>query len=110
MIGEKPLRIIDNKVDGFFRDYGGIKYLVLFGSEKYNAIYDRIRYLIGLESGITSCFNIYILRKMFVSISLNIMRTQFFDGIIMLRFDETKVAKEEFLRCKNTNKNLGCQR
>ena len=29
----------------FFINYGGISYLTLFGSEKYDAIYDRIRYL-----------------------------------------------------------------
>ena len=34
---------------GFIRDYDGTKYLVLFRLEKYDAIYDRIRYLIGLH-------------------------------------------------------------
>ena len=29
----------------FFINYGGIRYLTLFGSEKYGAVYDRIRYL-----------------------------------------------------------------
>ena len=37
-IGVKPLRIIYNKVDGFIRECGGSKYLVLFGSEKYDAV------------------------------------------------------------------------
>ena len=31
----------------------GGKYLALFGSEKYDFIYNRIRYLIGVKSGIT---------------------------------------------------------
>lgn len=31
----------------------GIKYLVIFGPEKYDFIFDRIRYLIGLKSSIT---------------------------------------------------------
>ena len=36
--------------------YDGARYLVLFGSEKYNDIYNRIRYLISLESGIRDVF------------------------------------------------------
>ena len=47
---------ICDTVNGFIRDYDGTKYLVLFGLEKYDAIYDRIRYLIGLKSGITYIF------------------------------------------------------
>ena len=31
----------------------GTRYLVLFGNENYNSIYDRIRYLIIVKSGIT---------------------------------------------------------
>ena len=38
MIGAKSLRITFDKVDRLIRDYDGIKYLVLFGSEKYDAI------------------------------------------------------------------------
>ena len=45
----KTLKI---KVDGFIRIYDGNRYLVLFGREMYNAIYDRIRYLNSLKSGI----------------------------------------------------------
>ena len=41
------------KIDGFIRDYDVIKYLVLFGPEKYDAIFDRIRYLIVLKRGIS---------------------------------------------------------
>ena len=32
----------------------------------------------------------------------------FFDSIIMLRFDKTKVAKEEYYGVKQNNENLGC--
>ena len=56
MIGAKPLRIMFNKVNGFIRDYDETKYLVLYGLEKNDAIYDRIRYLTGLKSGITYVF------------------------------------------------------
>ena len=56
LIGAKPLYIMCNKVDGFMRDYNETKYLVSFGPEKYDAIYDRICYLIRLKSGITYNF------------------------------------------------------
>ena len=42
LIGSKPLRIRLNKINGFIRIYDGTKYLTLFGSEKYDAIYNRI--------------------------------------------------------------------
>ena len=35
------------------RVYDETRYLVLFGSEKYDLIYNRIRYLVGVKSGIT---------------------------------------------------------
>ena len=53
LIGAKPLRIIFSKIDKFIRNYYLIKYLVLFGLKKYDAIYDIVRYLIGLKSSIT---------------------------------------------------------
>ena len=53
LIGAKPLRIIFSKVDKFVRNYYLIKYLLLFGLKKYDAIYDIVRYLIGLKSSIT---------------------------------------------------------
>ena len=43
LTGTKPLCIMFDKVDGFVKDYDGTKYLVLFGIEKCNAIYDRIK-------------------------------------------------------------------
>ena len=51
LISSKPLRITFNKIDGFIRIYGGTKYLVLLGLENYNAIYNRIRYLLSIKSG-----------------------------------------------------------
>ena len=41
----------------FIRIYDGIRYLTLFGCEKYDAIYNKIRYLISLKSGITYIFS-----------------------------------------------------
>ena len=60
LTGAKPLDIIFDKVHGFIRDCDGTKFLVLFVPEKYNAIYDRIRYPTGLKSDITYVFLIII--------------------------------------------------
>ena len=51
----KPLRIRFDKIDGFIiiRVYDGTRYLVLFGSEKFDSIHNSIRYLISAKSGIT---------------------------------------------------------
>ena len=53
MICAKPLRIRYDKVDGFARVCDGTRYLVLFSPGIFDAIYNRIRYLISLKSGIT---------------------------------------------------------
>ena len=42
-IGATPLCIRFEKVDGFIKVYDGTKYLVLFGPEKNDVIYNRIR-------------------------------------------------------------------
>ena len=55
------MRIIFNKVDEFIRVYDGNRYLVLFGLEKYGAIYSRIRYLISQKGGMNICvFSYYV--------------------------------------------------
>ena len=46
-----------DEIDGFIRVYDGTRYLVLFGSRKYDAIYNRIRYLTGVKCGITYVFS-----------------------------------------------------
>ena len=46
LIAGKPLRIRFDKIDGNFRVYNGTRYLVLFESEKYDFIQNRIRYSI----------------------------------------------------------------
>ena len=48
-----PFRIRFDEIYGFIRVYDGTRYLILFGSEKYDSIYNRIRYLISAKSGIT---------------------------------------------------------
>ena len=45
------------KIDGFIKISDEIRYLGLFGPESYDAIYNRIRYLISEKSGITNIIN-----------------------------------------------------
>ena len=47
LIDAKPLRIMFDKVDGLIRVYDGIRYSVLFHPEKYDVVYDKLRYLIS---------------------------------------------------------------
>ena len=58
----KPLCIKFDKTDGFIRPHNRNRYLVLFGPEKYNAIFNRIRYLISLKSSITNVFSHYYVK------------------------------------------------
>ena len=53
----KPLLIRSDKIDGFIRVYDGTRYLVLLRSDKYDSIYNRIRYLISGKKGITYIFS-----------------------------------------------------
>ena len=62
----KPLRIIFDKIDGIIRIYDGPRYLTLFGSEKYDAIYNKIRYHISLKYGIA-----FISSRFFANIKVN---------------------------------------
>ena len=47
------MRISFGKVVGFIRVYDRTIYLVLFGPEKYDTIYNTIRYLICQKRGVT---------------------------------------------------------
>ena len=51
-----------DKTDGFIRIYDRTRYLTLVGSEEYEAIYKRIRYLISLKSGIRYIFSHYFVK------------------------------------------------
>ena len=53
LVGAKALCIRFNEIDGFIRAYDGTRCLVLFGAERYDFLYNRIRYLIGLKNDIT---------------------------------------------------------
>ena len=52
-MGAKPLHIRFEKIDGFIKIYDGTKYLILSGPERYDKIYDQIKYIISEKSGIT---------------------------------------------------------
>ena len=46
-----------DKVKGFLRVYDGTKYLILLAPSRFDAIYNRIRYLIEVKRGITYVFS-----------------------------------------------------
>ena len=56
-MGAKPLRIRFDKIDGFIKIYDGTRQLVLFSPERYDPIYDRIRYLVSEKNDITYSFD-----------------------------------------------------
>ena len=72
LIDSKPLWIRFDKIDGIIRIYNGSRYLTLFGTKKYDAIYERIRYLISLKSSITYIFLIILWKSKWILIILYI--------------------------------------
>ena len=56
-MGRKSLRIRFNKINGFIKSYEGIRYLILYNYKRYNAIYDKMKYLLSEKSGITDSIN-----------------------------------------------------
>ena len=53
----KPFRIRFDDINGFITIYEGIRYLISYDYKKYNAIYDKIKYLISEKCGITDSIN-----------------------------------------------------
>ena len=85
MIGSEPLHIRFDKIDGAIRIYDGTTYLILFVPEKYDAIYNRIRYLISLKSSITYIFSHYYAKLKVDSYdSLPIEKTLTLHNVIIL--------------------------
>ena len=87
LINSKPLRFRLDKIDGFVRVYDGTRYLPLFGSEKYDSVYNRIRCLISVDIGIT-----YITSLNHAKIKLDSYdplppeKATFFDNVIILKW------------------------
>ena len=50
LVGAKPLHIRFDIINRFIRVYDGTRCLELFGAEKYDFIYNTIKYLIGVKS------------------------------------------------------------
>ena len=46
------MRIRFNKIDGFIKIYDGTRYMVLFGPERYDEIYDWFKYIIREKRGV----------------------------------------------------------
>ena len=91
-MGAKPLRMWFEKIDGFIKIFDGIRYLVLLASERYNAIYDKIRYLVSENSGITDSINHNFARIRIDSYnSLPIEKTLTFHNVII--FNNSVVNK-----------------
>ena len=57
LIDPRPLRIRFDKRDEFIGIFDGTRYLTFLGSEKYDAIYNRITYLISQKRGIKYTFS-----------------------------------------------------
>ena len=53
LIGVKSLRIKHDEIDAFIRVYDGTRFQYFFGGVKYDFICNKIKYLIGIKSGIT---------------------------------------------------------
>ena len=85
LIDPKPLRRRLFKIDVIIRIYDGTRYLTLFGSEKYESIYNRIRYLIRQKSVITYIFPHYTAKVKVDSYdSLPIEKTLTLHNVIIL--------------------------
>ena len=85
LIDPKPYSIRFDKIDGFIKTYDGTRYLTLFGSEKYETIYNRIRYLLSQKSSITYIFCHYFAKiKVDSSDSLPIKKTLTLHNVIIV--------------------------
>ena len=84
-MGAKLLRIWFEKIDGFIKIDDEIRYIVLFASDRYNAIYNRIKYLMSEKSGITDSINHNFARnKIDLYNSLIIEKILTFNNVIIL--------------------------
>ena len=75
------------------RVYDGIRYLALSGSEKYNFIYNRIRYLVGVKSGI----------KYFISQNYAKIEVHSYDSLLL---EKTLTLKNIVILIKRVFNNL----
>ena len=83
LIGPKPLCIRFNILDGFIRIYDRSRYSVLLGPEKYDAIDNRIRYLISLKSDITFFSHYFAKVKVYSFSSLPIEKILILQSVLI---------------------------
>ena len=91
MIGAKPLRIRFDKIDGFIKVYDGTRYLVLFVGEKYDFIYNRIRYLIQVKR----CIMDFISHN-YVKIKKEFFKRLLLSGYVNFEFLKYELSVMEF--------------
>ena len=85
LIDAKSLRIRFYKIDCFIRVYDGTICLLLSGSEIHDFIFNRIRYLIRVNSGITYViFHNYAKTKVDLYDSLTLEKRMTFHNVIIL--------------------------
>ena len=73
-------------VDGFIRLYDGTRYLVLFVNEKYASIFNRVRYLVSIQSGIKKIIShSYTNTKVDSYDSLPLEKTMIFHNVIVIK-------------------------
>ena len=88
MIGAKPLRIRFDKEGELTIFFDRTRYLLLFGPEKYDVIYNRIRYLISQKNGITYVFFLIFMQKIKIDLfeSLSLEKTLSLQNVIIILF------------------------
>ena len=83
LVGAKSLHVRFDKTDRFIRVYNGTRYLVISGAE--NGIYNKIRYLIGIKSGVLYVFSHNYARiKVDSYDSLSLEKTLTFHNVIIM--------------------------
>ena len=93
-MGSKQLYIWFYEIDGFIKNYDGIRYLVVYDSKRYNAIYERIRYLTNESSGITGSSE-RIRIDSYSSSPIEKILT-FYDVVILIKLVVNKNKKEYY--------------
>ena len=84
-MGAKSFHITSDKDDGFIKICDRTRYLLLFWSEKYDAIYDRKRYLISQKSGTA-----YSIRQILGKIRIDSYNSLLFCGSFLYCFKQAR--------------------
>ena len=95
LIGAKPLRIRFDKEGELTISFDRTRYLLLFGPEKYDVIYNRIRYLISQKNGITYVFFLIFMQKIKIDLfeSLSLEKTLSLQNVIIILFKSVRNKK-----------------